>query len=186
MTHYNATVELDTAHTDRNSDDLVDALAGHGYSPAAGTSPFGRLELVITLPADSVRQAAVTALAIVEQAAGVPARSVEVLTTADFDRRHGLDPVPDLVGVTEAAQLLGVSRQRVLQMVEEGKLPAQRVGEKQTVVLSRAAVEQAAASRTGTVYQCVDCGKPTRHGSVRCDADSLAYEQRMADEAGRG
>lgn len=33
-----------------------------------------------------------------------------------------------LIGVSEAAERLGVSRQRVLQMIADGRMPAQRVG----------------------------------------------------------
>ena len=180
MLHYNATIELDTPATEQAAEHLVDQLASHGYSPAAGASPFGRLEVVITLPADGLRQAAVAALALVEQAAGIPARAVEVLTTDDFDRRHGLDPVPDLVSVTDAANMMGLSRQRVLQMVDEGKLPHSRVGK--AIVLPRAAVEQAAAARTGVVSQCPGCGKPTRPGATRCDVCATEYEQQVAEQ----
>jgi excisionase family DNA binding protein len=172
--HYNAIIELDQGASDQAAEHLIDTLAGHGYSPAASTSAYGRLELVLTVPADTLRQAAATSLAIAESAAGVAAITLQVLPTEEFDRRNGLEPVPELVSVAEAAQVMGVSRQRVLQMVDEGKLPHHRIGEKRTVVIARAAVERVAAERTGTVYQCVDCGKPTRPGSVRCDEDSLA------------
>jgi excisionase family DNA binding protein len=50
-----------------------------------------------------------------------------------------------LVSTTEAAELLGVSRQRVLQLVTSGQLPATKVGD--TWVLPRAAVAARAAAR---------------------------------------
>ena len=57
-------------------------------------------------------------------------RLFEVLTTADFDRRLGVDvtQIPELVSVTEAAAALGVTRQAVLQRIESGSLPATRIG----------------------------------------------------------
>jgi excisionase family DNA binding protein len=139
---YNATVEV--AHRGKIEDAaerLVTAL--EGYSPATGRSLLGRLDVTITVPAESLRQAATTALAVVEAAAGRPAVSVQVLPTDDFDRLNGLEPMPELLSVTEAAGVLGVSRQRVLQLVEAGTLPAQKVGN--AVVLFRAAVEARAA-----------------------------------------
>ncbi|MCW2751716.1 MAG: hypothetical protein JWR83_2826, partial [Aeromicrobium sp.] len=42
--------------------------------------------------------------------------------------REGWEPVPDLVSVTEAAQLLGVTRQAVLDRINRKTLPAEKVG----------------------------------------------------------
>lgn len=135
---YNAIVEIATkAKPEAVADDLMDGL--EEYHPAVGTSLLGRPEVTITLPAESLRQALATALAVVENAAGKPAQSVEVMPTDDFDRRNGLEPMPELVSVTESAAMLGVSRQRVLQLVESSTIPAFKVGS--TMVLQRAAVE---------------------------------------------
>lgn len=40
----------------------------------------------------------------------------------------GWEPTPELVSVAEAAELLGISRQRVLQKINAHQLPATRVG----------------------------------------------------------
>lgn len=142
MQLYNAVVEVTyKGKIEDAADVLITAL--EGYSPATSRSLLGRLEVIISVPAESLRQAVTTALALVETAAARPALSVEVLLTDDFDRLNGLEPVPQLVSVTEAAGILGVSRQRVHELVETGMLPAQKVGN--AVVLHRAAVEARAA-----------------------------------------
>ncbi|MEK8226712.1 helix-turn-helix domain-containing protein [Oerskovia sp. M15] len=103
----------------------------------------GHVAAEITLPAESLRQAATTALAIAETGAvraaldGADVLALEVLPTAEFDQRNGLDPMPELVSVTEAAEELDVSRQAVLQRLESGSLPGTKVG-KTWVVQARA------------------------------------------------
>lgn len=126
-TSYNARLELAAALDAAAAEQLLDALPDH--HAAVGRSPFGRAEVILTLPAESVRQAATTALALVADAGG-DVIALEVLTTADFDRRLGVDVghIPELVSVTEAAAALGVTRQAVLQRIESGSLPATRIG----------------------------------------------------------
>jgi excisionase family DNA binding protein len=122
---FNAVAECDAPAA--AAEQLLEALAD--YSPAVGRSPFARTEVTVSLPATSLRQAVATALRVLGDAVEPhQLLSLEVLTTADFDRRSGLIPVPDLVSVTEAAKALGVSRQAVLQRIESGSLPATRVG----------------------------------------------------------
>ena len=48
--------------------------------------------------------------------------------TDEFDRRVGLASIPDLVSVTEAAALAGVSRQAILQRLEAGTLAGLKIG----------------------------------------------------------
>lgn len=122
MTLYNADAIV---RTKLDADDAVDALVG--YHPAIGPSRRGHLEVLISLPAETLRQAINTSLAVLEQAVG-PVIAIEVLTTDDFDARHGLSPMPELLSVTEVAAELGVSRQAVLQRLESGSLTASRVG----------------------------------------------------------
>ncbi|SDP33616.1 DNA binding domain-containing protein, excisionase family [Nakamurella panacisegetis] len=108
-------------------------------------SDRGRVEVIITLPADTLRQAITTALPLLEQAGDVPVISLEVMTTDEFDTRNGIDPIPDLVSVSGAAELLGVTRTRVQQLIDEGKLPGSMVG--RTYVIPRAAVFKQLASQ---------------------------------------
>lgn len=128
MEMYNATI--DVAKREQLTDDTIDAVMARleQYHPALGTTPRGWQSVIISLPAESLLQATTTAVAVVEAALGALAVSAEVMTSAEFDLRQGWEPVPDLVSVSEAAEILGVSRQRVLQRVEAKTLPATRVG----------------------------------------------------------
>lgn len=140
MDSYNATVELTTKATADSLAGLLDAYAD--YHPAAARTPTGRTELIVTVPAESLAQAASTVLALIKAAGHTPTR-LELLATDDFDRRAGLPIVPDLVSVSEAAEQLGITRQAVLQRIEAGTLPAKKVGS--TYAIARAAI--AAADR---------------------------------------
>lgn len=136
---YNATVEVDTRDFDEDLvDRVIDGLVG--YSPAVSTAETGRMQVIVSLPATDLPQAARTAVAMVESAAGRRAVAVEVMPTAEFDRRNGLDALPELLSVTQVAEQLGVSRQAVLQRLESGSLPGVKVG--------NAWVVQAGAIRT--------------------------------------
>jgi excisionase family DNA binding protein len=121
---YNARVEYD--ERDPVDEQLLDALAD--YHPATARSPFGRVEVIITVPAVSLRQATLTALSVAGDAHTAPVVAFEVMSTAEFDERLGLTRLPELVSVTEAAAKLGVTRQAVLQRLESGSLPGQKVG----------------------------------------------------------
>jgi predicted DNA-binding transcriptional regulator AlpA len=76
-----------------------------------------------------------------------PLIALEVLPTADFDRREGLTPVPELIGADDAADLLGISRQAVLKRYNTGALPGHRVGDR-VIAFTRRDVELAAAQRS--------------------------------------
>lgn len=121
MTEYNARATI-TARTPLP--DMVDTLAEHH----AAAWPAGRntVDLVVTLPADNLRQATATALALLGQVGTVT--SVDVKPTTAFDARNGLAPLPELVSVTDAAAALGVSWQAVLQRLESGSLAGTKVG----------------------------------------------------------
>ncbi|MET4614085.1 excisionase family DNA binding protein [Rhodococcus sp. PvR044] len=133
---YNVVAELDVPFDEGTSDQLLAPIADHGG--AVGRSELGRTEVVFTLPADSVRQANTTALAILDTYPW-PLLSMRVLTTADFDRLAEAVELPPLVSVAEAASILGVARQSVLNAISTSKLPATRVGG--TWVLRLSAVE---------------------------------------------
>ena len=123
-TQYNVTVELDTRED--LGEKVVDALAA--YHAAAGRSDRGRLEVVLTIPAEGVVQVLQTTVAITAQAIGVPILTVEITPTEEWDARQGLAPIPELVSVSEAAAELGVTRQAVLQRLAAGTLPGRQVG----------------------------------------------------------
>jgi len=96
-------------------------------------------EVLLTVQADSVVQATALAVAVVERATGRTVQCAQVMPAEVWDARQGFVPVPELIGATEAAALLGVSRQRIAQMAEEGKIPARRAGN--ALVFARASIE---------------------------------------------
>lgn len=140
MESFNVRVEL-ADRSEQGDEDLIDALAG--YSAAVSRSPRGWVEINFSCPAQDLRQAISTGLAIIAAATDHQVVVLEAMSTAEFDARIGFDPVPELLSVTQTAELLEVSRQRVLQMVDEGKLPGALIGKSN--VIPRAAVAQLAA-----------------------------------------
>lgn len=118
-------------------DRLMDALGPfHG---ALGTSPRGWVSAQLTVPAQGLVQAFLTAHSLAATHLGDPV-SLEVMPEDEWDARQVFVPMPELVGATEAAAMIGVSRQRVIQMVEEGKLPGRVVG--RSTVIPRQSVEE--------------------------------------------
>lgn len=139
---YNVVGEVSVAPTAKRAAGWMDALAE--YSPAVSRTSRGASELVITLPARSLEQAVSTGLAVLLRAAGELER-FEVLTTDEYDRRADDVAMPELVGASEAARIIGITRQRVQQLVELGRLPAVKVGT--SLVLQRGPVEAVARAR---------------------------------------
>ena len=90
MEMYIATVEVELRRSgDVASDVLVKLKA---YHPAIGHSPRGWAWATISLPADSLAQACVTAAAVVQSAFGMPAIACQVLTEKEFLARQGPQP----------------------------------------------------------------------------------------------
>lgn len=88
---------------------------------AVGAPGSRRLETTLTVTADDVHEAAARAIdAITERVAG-DVLAVEVMTTAEHDRR--LADRPTLVGVAEIAEQLGVSKQRVSALSQRDDFP---------------------------------------------------------------
>lgn len=140
---YQAEMELSgTTLSDTETDKALDELPGLS-AVISHDGPHPRV--LLTISAESVVQATVLSVAAVERATGRTVVTLEVLPTELWDARQGFVPVPPLAGVTEAAEILGVSRQRVLQLVDAGKLPAQRAGN--ALVFARATIEAYAALR---------------------------------------
>ena len=123
-THYVVELELDTKPTAAMLDRIMDAL--DGFHPAASTSLAGLTGVTITLAADDLRQAVTTGLALVGPVA--PVVAVSAIAEEVRDAREGWDVVDELLSASEAGEVLGVSRQRVLQMIYEGKLPNRKIG----------------------------------------------------------
>lgn len=107
------------------------------------------------MPADTLLQAVSTAMAVIEQAGDAGVVALEVMSTAEFDARLGFAPVPDLVSVSEAAELLAVTRQRILQMLAERKLSGTRIGKSN--VIPRTAVSRSRPGSAPTPTLSTDC-----------------------------
>ena len=141
------TVEVETREP--LTADQVDAVmsALEKRSPAIGTSARGwQSSMVGGSPALDVAGAGIRhGAGCVDDALGTPPIAVEVITTEEFDARQGWDSTTtDLISVREAAELLGVSRQRVLQRIADKSLPAEKVG--RDYGIPRSAVEARAKS----------------------------------------
>lgn len=149
MKHYTAEVEVSRRGnpTPDEVDQAMDTLAG--YAPSISVTPRGYRAARITFPADTIAQAATTALAVTTAAIGGDVVRLELMTEEEADAREGTATLPELVGVTEAADILDVSPQRVRQMIDEGKLAAHRVGSR-SFALIRSEVAAKAPPRPTT------------------------------------
>lgn len=110
-----------------DDDELVDRLVD--YHPAVGPSDLvpGAREAVITLPAASLSQA-ITTVRAVASPLGI-LHGLEIVPTAAWDRRLGRTTNgDDLIGVTEAAGVLGVTPQAVRERLAAGTLPGRKIG----------------------------------------------------------
>lgn len=109
---YTFTLKYQLADDDRDPDALVERLGEAGCDDAlVGIGQPGRLALEFTREADSADAAVRSALADVRSAVPL-ARLIEV--------------APDLVGLTDVADIVGVSRQnmRKLMLAHPGSFPA--------------------------------------------------------------
>ena len=75
-----------------------------------------------TVPADTLRQAMITAMFLM-LATGRHVYALAVLPTDVFHRRVDAAPMPSLLRVPQAAEMLGVSRQAALPQASGRKLP---------------------------------------------------------------
>ncbi|MSZ76799.1 MAG: excisionase family DNA-binding protein [Actinobacteria bacterium] len=128
MTTYTAAIEVaknDTLTTDQ-IDHIIDQL--EDYHPSISTSPRGWLAARITLPGETLAQATKTAITLIEAAYGAPAITCEIMTETEADAREGWDTIPELISVSEAAELLGITRQAVTLRIQNHTLPATKIG----------------------------------------------------------
>ncbi len=141
MKHHAVYVELDVKQpSDAKITAVFEGLKPLGYSPAVGTSPAGRLDATLTVPADSVYEA--TAARRGRGAADCRAAAVRIdaLDGDEHDAVQGFDQIPDLVSVSQAAEILQVSRQRVQQMIDAGQfVTARKVGNATVLATSEVA-----------------------------------------------
>jgi hypothetical protein len=144
MTTYTAQIELnERGNPDGDRVDLVYDRLGV-YNVAMTTSPRGWIALTITLPGTDLRQASQTALSVVRDVTEHDPISLTIMTEAEFDNRVGATEVPNLISLGQAADILGVTHQRVHQMFNEGKLSGYRIGERAIAVLRDEVIARAA------------------------------------------
>lgn len=110
------TVHLDLSGvlTDSDLDELLDALAA--YAPAATAVVDGRLGITMSIdtPEDPIHAAMKALDAVTDAGAGfmITLEGLEVWSYEEHDRRLAEPAYPELVGITEIANMLGVTRQR--------------------------------------------------------------------------
>jgi hypothetical protein len=118
-------VRLVVASTAPPADEQTEALYQNldAYSPAIGMTRHGTLEFQLAVTAAALLDATTTANQAVQDAcasAGLLDTAIvemEALTWDEFDRRLDLPQVPELWSVSEAAEHLGVTNQRINQLV---------------------------------------------------------------------
>ncbi|MBO3146373.1 helix-turn-helix domain-containing protein [Dermatophilus congolensis] len=110
--------------TDSEVDDLMDAVQpSHG---ALSRCDSGNVRITVTIPGEDIHQALMLALPTLSKHGEI--LDVHALPEGVRDARLGWEPLPEVIGVPEASTILGVSRQQVLNLIKDGKLPATKVG----------------------------------------------------------
>lgn len=114
--------EYDTDAFEILAERLVDlhAAVGHNFQPVAASPAYAA---VVTVEANTLRQAIATALQRVEDATGEKATAIEVLDADVHGARLDQPSIPELVGFAEIAEMFGVSRQRARQLADLAGFP---------------------------------------------------------------
>lgn len=128
MDYWNVIIEFNHSYKDDGVDvDILDAFAD--WHVAVASAVNRNVEATLSIVAETMRQACTQALALLALHDTLPeACRMSVMRSSEYDRMNGFAPVPPLTSVTEAAAILGVTRQRVLQMIHEGTIGGVRVG----------------------------------------------------------
>jgi hypothetical protein len=117
------TVTVDWRANDPLTDDQLFDVAAIGGA-ASGRTGDHDIATILTVDASDIPGAAAAALEqLLDLVPGDPV-SVEVTTTAEADRRLDEPAFPELVGISEIADLLGVTRQRASALQTSSGFPA--------------------------------------------------------------
>lgn len=135
---YDATMEFVGDPTPDRAEQVVGQLAD--FDAAVSSSEAGDLLVSITLEASSLAIATHLALGLAREFE-LELRRLEVLSTADSDRRRSIGALDDVMSVGEAAEVLGVSTQAIRQRLEARTLAGRKAGHAWHI--SRDAVEAA-------------------------------------------
>jgi hypothetical protein len=107
-------------------DELVDQLVDRHAAVNSGNGRYGAQFDVFGSDADSAVHGALNIWATAVEQAGLPAWPVvrvEAMTVAEQEVELGRPNFPALVGVSEAARMLGVSKQRLAQLAARPEFP---------------------------------------------------------------
>lgn len=147
MTDY--TVHLDTDRTDDYSDTETDTLM-HTLSPLHGTiglTPDGYRTTTLTITANNTADA--LAVAHNDVAPHLSGNIIHASATRSdlTDRTLG---IAEYLSATDAATTLGISRQRVLELVRKGTLPKATIPNTNTTLIPRHAITARLTERPKT------------------------------------
>jgi len=117
---YVAEIEIETEEP--LTEAVLSAVAEIGGA-AGGDIGGDRLDTCFGVEADNVAKAAEEALRAINAVAPARLAAVRIMTTAEHDRQLA-SPGSQLVGVTETAELLGVTRQRLAVLRRRPEFPA--------------------------------------------------------------
>lgn len=134
-TNYNATITTNPL-TDTDIDHHLNTL--HTYHVALSNPRAGEGQIILTIPADTLAQAIQTTQAVAAST-GITINALTIETTERFDALADDIPMPKLISVTEAAQLIGITRQAILQRITTHTIPATKIGD--TWAIPRAAIK---------------------------------------------
>lgn len=116
-------VELAVETADPLTIEALEAVA-EVAGAAAGLAGSHRLDVMLSVEAGRLAEATDRAIDMTLDVLAGKVLAAEAMTEAEADRRLAEPAFPDLIGVTEAASLLGISRQRVHVLRERPEFPA--------------------------------------------------------------
>lgn len=126
-------------------DAFVDQLIPHSGAVAGGAAGYAA---TISIDAPTHLEAAITGTGVVQAAArnaGLPAWPVvrlEVLTNDEADRDLAIPTLPDMVSGQIAADILGVTRQRLHQLRDNPRFPDPLLEQPGAILWARAAIDR--------------------------------------------
>lgn len=138
-------VEIDAAPRDDLVEAVLDALAVHHVAAGATAGPE-HLEIAITLDEPDLQAAVTQALHLVAPY-GTPV-ALRVTPEDLRDQRAGLEGVDfaEILSPTQAADIVGVSRQAIHQLLKAGRIRGSQLTDK-SWILDRASVQDYARRR---------------------------------------
>lgn len=110
--------EVDVPYPDTPGEDALAAIlrAMPTYAPVMHDADAGRLTVRFSVDATTLRQAAEQAIRTVREVTGRAPDGVRVITAERLREEIARPAAQELVGMVEAGEILGVSRQRVYEL----------------------------------------------------------------------